>query len=288
MKKYIIIAILSVFICACQQKKEVNFINITLVKLDSIQGKLMLDDRCGVDAPNIKIFNDSLYYYYPTEGSYYQIDKVKQTETSITYETEIKPLSSSDKKTIFKIVNFKSNLYKLYIDNKYEGIFADFKEIEKKYKTFHRTDCGNDELDIDNKTSTNNATISSSNIIGSWQLDCEIPNSGIEIYGEENDLRTYVQLLPPVMFLEAKLVKGESERIYYLKFVSQDMEAPEAIENKIDESKIDKEKNIGKITIEGEKINFIWYGLYDVKAEKLIQTSSQFGNQSSILKKCIN
>jgi len=286
MQKYLAILILCVFICTCQQKKEVNFLNKSLIKLDSIQGKLMLDDRCGIDAPNIKIFNDSLYYYYPTEGSYYRIDKVKQDETSITYETKMKPLSSSEKKTFFRIVNFNSNLYKLYIDNSYIGIFADFKEVVKKYKTFHRTDCEDDELDINDETSTNNASISSNNIIGSWQLNCEIPNSGIDIYGKENNLRAYVQLLPPIIFLETKVVKGEGQGIYYLKFDSQDMEAPEAIENKIDESKIDKEKNVGKITVEGGKITFVWYGLYDIKCEKLIQTSSQFGSQLAILKKC--
>jgi hypothetical protein len=288
MKKYLAISILSVFICTCQKKEEVNLLNKTLIKLDSIQGKLMLDDRCGIDGPNIKIFNDSLYYYYyyyPTEGSYYRIDKVKQDETSITYEAEMKPLSSSEKKTFFKIINFNSNLYKLYIDNSYIGIFADFKEVGKKYKTFHRSDCEDDELDINHETSTKHETISSSYIIGTWQLDCEIPNSGIEIYGKENDLKAYVQLLPPMIFLEAKVTR-ESNGIYYLKFESQDMEAPESIENKIDESKIDKEKNIGKITMDGERINFVWYGLYDIKSKKLIQTSSQFGNQVATLKKC--
>lgn len=286
MKKNLIIIILSAFICACQQKKEVSFLNKTLIKLDSIQGKLMLDDRCGIDAPNIKIFKDSLYYYYPTEGSYYQIDKTVENETSVTYQTKIKPLSSSSKKTVFKIINFNSNLYKLYIDDTYIGIFADFKEVGKKYKAFHRTDCEDDELEINAKTSTNNVIILSNNIRGSWQLDCEIPNSGIEIYGNENDLRAYIQLLPPIIFLEAKVVKGESEGIYYLKFDSQDMEAPEAVENRIDESEIDKKKNIGKITVHGENINFVWYGLYDIKSEKLIQTSSQFRNHIATLKRC--
>lgn len=288
MKRYLVIAVLSAFICACQQKKEVSFFNKTLIKLDSIHGKLMLDDRCGIDAPNIKIFKDSLYYYYPTEGSYYRIDKVIENESFLTYHAEIKPLSSSSKKTIFKIVNFHSNLYKLYIDSSYMGIFADFKEVGKKYKIFHRTDCEDDGLEINDETSNINEKISSTDIIGSWQSNCEIPNSGIEIYGKQNDLRAYVQLLPPIIFLEAKVDKGESEGIYYLKFDSQDMEAPEAAENKIDESSIDKTKNIGKITVDGKKINFVWYGLYDIKSKKIIQTSSQFGSQSVALKKCVN
>ena len=286
MKNTLLIIILYIFVTACQQKKEFNLTNDTkLVQLDSIQGKLMLDDRCGVDAPSIKLFNDSLYYYYPTEGSYYRIDKTQQDEISITYETVIKPITSSDKKTIFKIVNFTSNLYKLYIDNGYVGVFTDAKDIGKKYKVFHRNDCGDDELDIDTNQSIN-TTVSSNEIVGSWQLNCEIPNSGIEIYGKENDLRAYVQLLPPVIFLETKVVKGESEGIYYLKFDSQDMEAPGAVENVIEEQDIDKTKDVAKITTENGKINFLWYGLYDNKTKKLIHVSSQFGDKSAQLKKC--
>lgn len=126
-------------------------------------------------------------------------------------------------------------------------------------------------------------------INGSWQLDCKIKNSGIEIYDKDSNTFATVAVAPPAVFVEAKVIKGEIANVYYLRFDEQDMETPLANENKLDQF-TSKNENIAKMEFTGDEILFYWYGFYNTKTKKWNFKESQFFNNETnknvILKKC--
>lgn len=126
-------------------------------------------------------------------------------------------------------------------------------------------------------------------INGSWQLDCNIQNSGIEIYSKDSNMFATVAVAPPAVFIEAKVIKSEIENVFYLRFEEQDMEVPLANENKLDQY-TSKNENIARIEFKNDKILYWWYGFYNSKTKKWNFKKSQFNknenNDYVILKRC--
>lgn len=129
-----------------------------------------------------------------------------------------------------------------------------------------------------------------SDIIGLWQLDCSIKNSGIEIYADGKTINGFLALAPPAIFVNVILEKGESENIYYLKFLSQDMDSPLVSENEIDQKNSSKSENIGKVVLKENNLEFTWYGIYNTEIKKRTNVISQFNSSENsnpiVLKKC--
>ncbi|WP_310555884.1 hypothetical protein [Flavobacterium sp.] len=119
---------------------------------------------------------------------------------------------------------------------------------------------------------------SKNNLGGLWQLDCNLQNSGIDIYVKESNMYATVAVAPPAIFVEAKVIPGESENIYYLRFEEQDMNPPAASENELDPTYTSKTENIAKIELKDNKLNFWWYGFYNTKTKKWSNKESQFSN----------
>ncbi len=113
-------------------------------------------------------------------------------------------------------------------------------------------------------------------VIGSWQLDCATPNSGLEIFQNKENLGGIIAVAPPAIFIEFNLEKGKEADTYYIKYLAQDMSSPLASENEIDETNISKNESIGKIVKNKGGIDLIWYGIYDTKSKKRINVISQF------------
>lgn len=132
----------------------------------------------------------------------------------------------------------------------------------------------------------------SDNIIGLWQLDCSVQNSGIEIYQNKNRITGTLALAPPAIFINVTLEKGIENNVYYLKYVSQDMSPPMASENEIDEENISKKESIGKIVKNNEEFELTWYGLSNIKTSKKTHIVTQFSSSENAkpvkLKKCEN
>ncbi|WP_395075705.1 hypothetical protein [Flavobacterium sp.] len=112
---------------------------------------------------------------------------------------------------------------------------------------------------------------------GLWQLDCNLQNSGIDVYVKGSNMYATVAVAPPAIFVEAKVTQGESENIYYLRFDEQDMNPPAASENELD-LHTSKNENIAKIELKDNKLNFWWYGFYNTKTKKWTNKESQFSN----------
>lgn len=149
-------------------------------------------------------------------------------------------------------------------------------------------DAINTKKDISNKQ-----TLSDLNeIVGLWQTNCSISNSGIDISLNGDKLTGTLALAPPAIFIDVSLEKNKEKGTYYVKYVSQDMSPPMAEENEIDETIISKEEAIGKITVDGNEIDFYWYGLLNTKTKERTNLTTQFSNDKLNnlikLRKCIN
>jgi len=149
--------------------------NSIFFKVDTLEGKQVINDRCGAGAPNFRILKDSVYYFYPLEGEYYKITNIETNENFVIYHTKFSDPSST-KKRDFKIQVF-SNYVKLYINNDYEGTFVDSNKVGKDVKYYRDGNCGNEE----------NEPI---NIVGKWRLNCD------------NESTVFIKKIVPLLLLQ--------------------------------------------------------------------------------------
>lgn len=106
------------------------------------------------------------------------------------------------------------------------------------------------------------------NIIGLWQLNCSVNNSGLDISSNKGKLSGTLALSPPAIFLDV-IIEKSSEKTYDIKYVSQDMSPPLASENSIDDKNISKKEKIGVLFIKSDtEIELKWYGLYNTSIKK--------------------
>lgn len=130
------------------------------------------------------------------------------------------------------------------------------------------------------------------NIIGLWQLNCSINNSGLYISSNKDKLSGTLALSPPAVFVDIILERNITKESYDIKYLSQDMSPPLASENIIDDKNISKNEKIGELLVKNNnEIELVWYGLYDINMKKRTHLINQFSNNKSnnhvILKKCI-
>lgn len=129
------------------------------------------------------------------------------------------------------------------------------------------------------------------NIIGLWQLDCSITNSGLDISSNRGKLSSTLALSPPAVFIDI-ILERNGRKSYDIKYISQDMSPPLASENIIDDKNISKSEKIGELFVKNNnEIELMWYGLYNIKIKKRTHLVNQFSNNKPnnrvILKKCV-
>lgn len=129
------------------------------------------------------------------------------------------------------------------------------------------------------------------NIVGLWQLDCSISNSGLDISSNKGKLSGSLALSPPAVFLDI-IVERNDGKSYDIKYLSQDMSPPLASENVIDDKNISKSEKIGELLFKNNnEIELMWYGLYNINTKKRTHLINQFSNNNSnnrvILKRCV-
>ncbi|MBM7421455.1 MULTISPECIES: hypothetical protein [Chryseobacterium] len=130
------------------------------------------------------------------------------------------------------------------------------------------------------------------NIIGLWQLNCSINNSGLYISSNKGKLSGTLALSPPAIFIDIILERNIAKESYDIKYLAQDMSPPLASENIIDDKNISKNEKIGELLVKNNnEIELVWYGLYNINMKKRTHLINQFSNSKSnnhvILKKCI-
>ncbi len=158
-----------------------------------------------------------------------------------------------------------------YFKTNFPSYFAQNKNQEESYA----------EVQSDNK-----------NIIGLWQLNCSINNSGLYISSNKGKLSGTLALSPPAVFVDIILERNITKESYDIKYLSQDMSPPLASENIIDDKNISKNEKIGELLVKNNnEIELVWYGLYNINMKKRTHLINQFSNNKSnnhvILKKCI-
>lgn len=288
MKKVKILFILLITtLVSCQQKSNVinektkinnSASNPVFIKVDTVNGKPVIDDRCGIDAPKIRISQDSLYYYYPTEGSYYKIMNQKKSGNTITYSTIILPSDENSQLTNFKITKIKDSILEIYIDNTYSGIFVNSDLVGKKIQIHHRKDC-DDIVDINKEGITNeiNPAFEGS----TWGYDCK-----------SSDYVAFTLNIAQFNFYKMdfginSVIKKINEHEYELRFNSPPI-AP--IPEEMDWENYSKDEVIAKITYENGTMGLTWFGFYNIKTKRREYTDNPFTNRTEkgpiVLGKC--
>ncbi len=279
--------IFTISLTSCQQntsiekiKTEDNFFNLndTYTKIDTIDGKSVIDNRCGVGAPNIRILKDSIYYYYPLEGSYYKINRIKKSKNVIEYNTTILPNDKNTPKSIFKIVKLENSLFKLYFEDVYKGIYINSNLIGKKIILYNGKDCDEVLTDVKIKEKENEYTVFENS---TWAYDCNtsnyvtftIDNAQFNFYDMDFGINSNLKKI--------------NENEYELRFnspptvpIPEDMDWENYSQNDI----------ISKIKYINDTIEFQWFGFYNMKTRKREYTLNPFTSKMEtlpiILKKC--
>lgn len=289
MKKINILIILLIFtLVSCQQdirltknKTKINKHKSSdiFMKIDTINGEQVIDDRCGVDAPNIRIFNDSLYYYYPTEGSYYKIINQEKSRNTISYSAIVLPSNEDSQQTNFKITKLEDSSLKVYIDEVYVGIFVNFNIVGKKIQIYHRKDC-EDKVEGSNNDASKNVEFP---IFESttWSYDCKT-----------SDYVTFTLNIGQFNFYKMDFginttVKKINDYEYELRFKTPPI-AP--IPEDMDWKNYSQDNVIAKIRYEKDKMELTWLGFYNTKTKKREFIENPFTGKVEqspiILKKC--
>ncbi|AND64349.1 hypothetical protein AX766_07975 [Flavobacterium covae] len=307
-----------------KSKSEANIINDTLTNGSYIQltinceGKQFFPTKCINKEKNLEykfnaIDNKTLIEFKYDNNNYVHTINEKILDLgvdSFLFENNEKMILIFDS---FLEYGHIFNIYKLtpnkieYLSSQYFDLNIDSNEKEIKY--IFDINENNNELIIKlgskykdiivntsksillEKNNNNKLKVfSNSKFEGLWKIDCSKQNSGIEIYGSDDNLGAIIDVAPPAIFISAKLTKSDSENIYFLRFDEQDMESPLAKENKLD-SNISKDKNIAKIELKNNKIYFWWFGFYNNKSKEWIMKKSQFNTKGIdeeyiVLNKC--
>ena len=285
--KLIIILFLTSF-SACKQDKSSKNIDIikndiieeyqVYTKVDTINGKAFVDNRCGVGAPYIKIFNDSIFYYYPIEGSYYKINEKTENKDSITFNTSILP-SDNSLSTIFKIVKIDNSLLRIYIDEIYSGSFINSTFIGKRVTIFKDKNCEEDS--VNNNKETSNLAEYPIFQNSTWYYNCKA-----------SDYVTFTIDIVQFNFYEMDIgintkIKKNNESEFDFYFKSPPI-AP--IPDDMDWENYSQKEKIAKINYSKGIMYFTWYGFFNEKTKKREYLENPFTNkiekESIILKKC--
>jgi hypothetical protein len=251
----------------------------TLLKIDTIDGKPVIDQRCGAGSPKIKFYKDSIYYYYPIEGSFYFINKSLNRNDKKTFDCYMLPHMEGEKKTIFEIEKIGDDLYKIDIDNLYSGLYIDSIVVGKIIKFYERSDCEDD------TTNQENVTIDETDFSfnGTWKTKCtNRESSNILCYGAKGidaDLEIYDQ---DGSYFAKMSVEFNSEK-QTLQFGAMSIMERKYV--KILESKdYSSDIAIAQIKIiDNKTVSLNWLGFYNVKTNKREYTQNPFGKTNPII-----
>lgn len=303
--RYLKLLLIILTINSCKGQNDASDILTSWYEVNK-QGDNYYIVDCGYSGESFKIQNDSILDHGIMEDSVFKIQHIIKKKNIISLyinDKEKYDISWIDKSRgiIKRVSSLDGSLIKYYVNitnlnkiNRVKGTSKDCMSSDdfdiKESNTSQKNNVSNVNLTEDTKFINNYK--SSDNIIGLWQLDCSIQNNGIEIYESNNNLVGTLALVPPAIFIDVSIEKGENQNIYYLKYLSQDMDPPMASENKINEKNTSKSENIGKIILENEKLKLTWYGIYNIKTKKRTNTKSQFNDFKNskfvTLKKCIS
>ena len=104
-----------------------------------------------------------------------------------------------------------------------------------------------------------------SEINGIWRVDCGNTLTTLEI----SNSNAYVSVYSNTLFINSKIsISDQEPNTYYLKFLNQD-EFSTIEDSKIDEKQMSKDKNIAKLIVENKKLKLYWFGLFNLKTNKV-------------------
>lgn len=264
----------------------ISLLIITSCKENKDKKNTVKNSSTSIDQYNIEQ-DSAIVFLYPTDDEIKKLKKEKGEDDFYTiaddenfYQAKIEEILDTKN---YKTANTDKRFIKFNTDvvfdknsNKNKWSVIIFKkgnklevtssvELYQKLNTLNNIDYNslieNNDLGQTNNIESGKNTVNK--IKGLWRIDCK---NELTTFDVDEKMNVYFSLYSNTIYINGVLEKSLNDE-YILKF--KNIESQNDFSLKIDEKEYSKEKIIGKIKVEGSKLTFEWFGLYNIKDKKI-------------------